>query len=89
MGQKWPKMAKNDQDRVKKRKRFDFSKWPKWIKVTFQWSKMAPKTHFWVIYTHFGDILAASPHHFGAIWGPRRVNRGPKRGQKWSKMGQK
>ena len=35
--QKW---AKNDQNRVKNEKILTFQNGPKWIKVTFKWSKM-------------------------------------------------
>jgi len=41
-----PKIRENDQNRVKNEKFLTFQNGPKWIKVTFKWSKMAPKRIF-------------------------------------------
>ena len=41
-----PKIRKNDQNRVKNEKILTFQNGPKWIKMTFKWSKMAPKRIF-------------------------------------------
>ena len=81
---------KNDQNRVKIEKKFTFQNGPKWIKVGFKWSKMAPKRIFgWFgpVFVAFWPVPPSPLGVSGVKGGPKWGQNGPKNGQKRPKSG--
>ena len=65
MGQKWDK---NDQNCVKTVFFLTFQNGPKWIRVTFKWSKMAPKRIVGRFTLVLGAFWPAPPSFNSPVW---------------------